>query len=276
MLSLPSLPRLPLRFPCLPRLPRLRTQPTQFTHVRRYSGCFAKKTVNVPISKSRALSFVLRKHLHGSPEKIYGTTILAVRKDKKLVMIGDGQVTQGSTVLKGDTKKIRVLSDGGVLVGFAGSTADAISLVERLEIRLEEHPGQLMRACVELAKMWRTDKFLRHLDATLITADRDTTLMLTGSGDVVEPSNHVVGIGSGSAYAVAAARALYDIPGLSALEIAQRAMKIAGDMCVYTNHNTIVETLDNSPPPPSPSPSPSPSPLPSPSPSSDAKSSTPA
>jgi len=160
------------------------------------------------------------------------------------VMIGDGQVTMGgSMVLKGNAKKIRSLSDGSVLVGFAGSTADAISLVERLETRLEEHPGQLMRACVELAKMWRTDKYLRHLDATLITADKDLTLLLTGSGDVVEPSDNVIGTGSGSAYAVADARALYNVPGMTALQIAQRAMEIASNMCVFTNNNFVIHSL---------------------------------
>jgi len=147
-------------------------------------------------------------------------------------------------VLKGNAKKIRSLSDGNVLVGFAGSTADALSLVERLETRLEEHPGQLTRACVELAKMWRTDKYLRYLEATLIAADRDVTLILTGTGDVIEPSMNIAGTGSGSAYAIAAARALLDVPGLTALEIAKKAMTIAAEMCVFTNENFTIETLD--------------------------------
>jgi ATP-dependent HslUV protease subunit HslV len=161
-------------------------------------------------------------------------------------MIGDGQVTMGgSMVLKANARKVRTLSDGKVLVGFAGATADAFTLVEMLESRLEGKPGQLMRACVELAKQWRTDRFLRHLQAELIAADRDVTLMVTGSGDVIEPTHDVAGTGSGATFAVAAARALIDIPGLSAEDVARKSMNIAADMCIFTNTNFIVHSVDN-------------------------------
>ena len=175
----------------------------------------------------------------------HGTTIIGVKKGGEVVIAGDGQVSLGQTVIKGTARKVRKLSPGGydVVAGFAGSTADAFTLFERLEAKLEAHPGQLTRACVELAKDWRTDKYLRKLEALMAVADKDTSLILTGNGDVVEPQDGLIGIGSGGNYALAAARALIDQDGLTAEEIAKKAMNIAADICVYSNHNIIVEKL---------------------------------
>ncbi len=175
---------------------------------------------------------------------IYGTTILSVRKNGKVAIAGDGQVSLGSTVLKSTAKKVRKLGDGSIIGGFAGATADAFTLFERLETKLEQYPGQLTRACVELAKDWRTDKYLRKLEAMMIVVDRNTSLILTGGGDVLEPEDGIIGIGSGGNFALSAARALIDIEGLSVEEILKKSMKIAGDLCVYTNHNIIIETLE--------------------------------
>jgi ATP-dependent HslUV protease, peptidase subunit HslV len=175
----------------------------------------------------------------------HGTTILTVRKDGKVVIAGDGQVSLGQTIIKGTARKVRVLGKGGVIGGFAGSTADAFTLFERLEGKLEQYPEQLMRAAVELAKDWRTDRFLRRLEAMMIVADRNHSLVLTGTGDVLEPDHHVMGIGSGGNYALAAARALMDTPA-TAEDIARRAMGIAADICVYTNRNLVVEQMDSS------------------------------
>jgi ATP-dependent HslUV protease, peptidase subunit HslV len=178
-----------------------------------------------------------------SPEAIWhGTTILSVRKGNTVVMAGDGQVSLGQTVIKANARKVRKLGDK-IVVGFAGATADAFTLLERLEAKLERHPGQLMRACVELAKDWRTDRFLRRLEAMMAVADKDTSLVLTGSGDVMEPADGLIGIGSGGAYALAAARALIDRPELDAEAIARKALDIAAEICVYTNHNVTIETL---------------------------------
>lgn len=174
---------------------------------------------------------------------IYGTTILSVRKNGKVAIAGDGQVSLGSTVLKSTAKKVRRLGDGSIIGGFAGATADAFTLFERLETKLEQYPNQLTRACVELAKDWRTDKYLRKLEAMMIVVDRNTSLILTGGGDVLEPEDGIIGIGSGGNFALSAARALIDIPDLSAEDILRKSMKIAGDLCVYTNHNVIIETL---------------------------------
>ena len=175
---------------------------------------------------------------------IYGTTILSVRKDGKVAIAGDGQVSLGSTVLKSTAKKVRKLGDGSIIGGFAGATADAFTLFERLESKLEQYPGQLTRACVELAKDWRTDKYLRKLEAMMIVVDSNTSLILTGGGDVLEPEDGIIGIGSGGNFALSAARALVDIPNLSAEDILKKSMKIAADLCVYTNHNIIVEILE--------------------------------
>jgi len=172
----------------------------------------------------------------------HATTILCVRKEGTVVLMGDGQVSMGAMVAKPNAKKLRRLGEG-VIAGFAGSAADGLSLLERLEVKLEEHPGQLMRASVELAKLWRQDKALRQLQAELLVADATTTLTVSGNGDVLEPHDGVMGIGSGSPYAVAAARALIDIPGMDAQTIAAKAMKIASDMCVYTNSNFMVEII---------------------------------
>lgn len=174
----------------------------------------------------------------------HGTTILTIRKGGKVVIAGDGQVSLGQTVIKSSARKVRQLAKGGVIAGFAGSTADAFTLFERLEKKLEQYPTQLTRACVELAKDWRTDRYLRRLEAMMLVADREASLVLTGTGDVLEPEGGVMGIGSGGNYALAAARALVDTD-MDAETIARRAMKIAADICVYTNHNVVVETLDS-------------------------------
>jgi len=171
-----------------------------------------------------------------------GTTIISVRKDGKVVIAGDGQVTFGPTVLKSNAIKVRKLGDGKVIGGFAGATADAFTLFERLEAKLEKYSGNLTRACVELAKDWRTDKYLRRLEAMMIVADKDATFLISGNGDVMEPDGGIVGIGSGGTYALAAAKALYDSTQ-SAKEIATKALTIAGDICIYTNHNITVEEL---------------------------------
>ncbi len=180
---------------------------------------------------------------HASPDVFYGTTILTVRKDGKVVIAGDGQVTLGQTVVKGNAKKVRRVGAGNVIAGFAGATADAFTLFERLETKLERFPDQLKRACVELAKDWRTDRYLRHLEAMMIVADPDETLVLTGKGDVLEPDDNVMGIGSGGSFALAAARALLDT-GLDAESIARKAMAIAASICIYTNGEVVIESLD--------------------------------
>jgi ATP-dependent HslUV protease, peptidase subunit HslV len=174
----------------------------------------------------------------------HGTTIIGVRKDGRVVIAGDGQVSLGQTVIKGTARKVRRMSSGGfdVIAGFAGSTADAFTLLERLEKKLEATPGQLARASVELAKDWRTDKYLQKLEAMLIVSDGTTLLVITGAGDVLEPEHDVTAIGSGGHYALAAARALMDGP-LDAEAIARKAMAIAADICVYTNGNLTVESL---------------------------------
>jgi ATP-dependent HslUV protease subunit HslV len=177
-----------------------------------------------------------------APDRWRSTTILSVRKGGIVVVAGDGQVTAGQTVMKSNARKVRRLAKGDVIVGFAGATADAFALSERLEAKIEQHPGNLARACVELAKDWRTDRYLRRLEAMMAVADSKTSLILSGTGDVVEPEDSLIGIGSGGAYALAAARALLPLD-LSAEEIAKRAMKIAADICVYTNQNIVIESL---------------------------------
>jgi len=172
----------------------------------------------------------------------HGTTILAVRKGGQTVIAGDGQVSMGQTVVKGNARKVRKLAEGRVLAGFAGATADAFTLIERLEAKLEQYPDQLARACVDLAKDWRTDRYLRRLEAMLIVADKSAIFTVTGVGDVLEPESGVAAIGSGGNYALAAARALMEFD-LSAEEVARRAMAIAAEICVYTNGALTVETL---------------------------------
>ena len=173
----------------------------------------------------------------------HGTTILSVRKGGRVVIAGDGQVSLGNTVIKSNAKKVRRIGKGDVIAGFAGATADAFALFERLEAKLETYPGNLARACVELAKDWRTDRYLRRLEAMMAVADRNSSLVMSGTGDVLEPEDGLIGIGSGGAYALAAARALAgsDLP---AEEIARRAMKIAAGICVFTNENITVESLN--------------------------------
>jgi ATP-dependent HslUV protease subunit HslV len=178
------------------------------------------------------------------PAAWHGTTILSVRKGRQVVVAGDGQVSLGNTVIKSNAKKVRRLGGGSIIAGFAGSTADAFTLLERLEGKLERHPGQLQRACVELAKDWRTDRYLRRLEAMMAVADREVSLVLTGTGDVLEPEDGLVGIGSGGGYALAAARALIDVEGLDAQAIARKAMGIAAGICVFTNESLLLETLE--------------------------------
>ena len=176
--------------------------------------------------------------------QMHATTILSVRRKGEVEIGGDGQVSLGNTIVKGDAKKIRKLSGGKVLCGFAGATADAFTLLERLEAKLDQYPGQLLRASVELAKDWRTDRYLRRLEAMMIVADRDITLTLTGAGDVLEPESGVTAIGSGGDYARSAARALLEETDLSAEEIVRKAMGIAASICVYTNSSLTLEKLE--------------------------------
>jgi ATP-dependent HslUV protease subunit HslV len=176
-------------------------------------------------------------------QRVRATTVLVVRRDGKVVMGGDGQVTMGNTVVKGTARKVRRLLDGKVLAGFAGSAADGLTLFEKFESKLKDSGGNLLRAAVELAKDWRLDRALRRLEALLLVADRERTLLLSGTGDVIEPDGPAAAIGSGGTYALAAARALYDNTTLSAREIGERAMKIAGDICIYTNDQHVFEDL---------------------------------
>ncbi|TDI62386.1 MAG: ATP-dependent protease subunit HslV [Alphaproteobacteria bacterium] len=173
----------------------------------------------------------------------HGTTILTVRKGNQVVIAGDGQVSLGDTVIKGNARKVRPLGKGNVITGFAGATADALTLFERLEAKLEQYPKQLTRACVELAKDWRTDRYLRRLEAMMIVADNEVSLVLTGTGDVLDPENGLMAIGSGGNFALAAARALYE-SDMTAEDIARKALKIAAEICVYTNNNIILEKLE--------------------------------
>src|SRR5687768_18077999 len=174
----------------------------------------------------------------------HGTTILTVRKGGVVAIGGDGQVSIGQTIVKANARKVRRLAKGDVIGGFAGATADAFTLFERLEAKLEQYPGQLMRAAVELAKDWRTDRYLRRLEAMMIVADKDVSLVLTGTGDVLEPEHGVAGIGSGGNYALAAARAMMDLD-MTAEEIARKALMIAADLCVFTNRNLVIEKLES-------------------------------
>ncbi len=177
------------------------------------------------------------------PSAWHGTTILSVRKGSQVVVAGDGQVTFGQTVMKSNARKVRRLGKGEVIAGFAGATADALALFERLEAKLEQHPGQLARACVELAKDWRTDRYLRRLEAMMAVADRQVSLCVTGTGDVLEPEDGLLGIGSGGPFALAAARALVGLDGMDAEAVARRAMDIAADICIYTNRSVTIEAL---------------------------------
>jgi ATP-dependent HslUV protease subunit HslV len=190
-------------------------------------------------------SEITRRDMTTSANELWhGTTILSVRKDRQVVIAGDGQVTLGQTVIKSNARKVRRLGDGSVIAGFAGATADALTLFERLEAKLEQYPGQITRACVELAKDWRMDRYLRRLEAMMAVADRSSSLVLTGTGDVLEPEDGLIGIGSGGMYALSAARALVAVDGFDAEAVARRAMEIAAGVCVYTNSNVVLEKLE--------------------------------
>ena len=173
----------------------------------------------------------------------HGTTVLSVRKAERVVIAADGQVSFGNTVMKSNARKLRRLAGGEVIAGFAGATADAFTLFERLEAKLEQYPQQLTRACVELAKDWRTDRYLRRLEAIMAVADKSVSLILSGTGDVLEPEDGLIGIGSGGSFALAAARALVDLDGFDAEAVARKAMKIAAGICIYTNDNVTLESL---------------------------------
>ena len=177
-------------------------------------------------------------------ENFRGTTILSVRRNGKVVIGGDGQVSLGPTVMKGNARKVRRLYKGQVLAGFAGATADAFTLFERFEGKLEKHQGHLTRAAVELAKDWRTDRMLRRLEALLCIADAKSSLMISGTGDVIEPEQDIMAIGSGGSFALSAARALFENTDLGAREIVEKGLHIAADICIYTNHNLVIEELD--------------------------------
>ncbi len=179
-----------------------------------------------------------------NPPQWRGTTIICVRKGDKVVIAGDGQVTLGTTVIKAHARKVRRLAGGNVISGFAGATADAFTLFERLEAKLEMYPSQLTRACVELAKDWRTDRYLRRLEAMMIVADKNASLVLTGTGDVLEPEDGMIGIGSGGSFALSAARALKDVETYTAEMIARKAIEIAAGICIYTNNNIVLESID--------------------------------
>jgi ATP-dependent HslUV protease, peptidase subunit HslV len=198
---------------------------------------------NEALVNSRASRHVLAMNQAHDSVGWHGTTILSVRRNGTVAMAGDGQVSLGQTVIKGNARKVRRIGNGQVLAGFAGATADAFTLLERLEAKLERFPNQLERACVELAKDWRTDRYLRRLEAMMAVADRSHSYTLTGNGDVLEPEDGVIAIGSGGNYALAAARALMDQDGLDAEQIARRAMAIAADICVYTNRNLTLEMI---------------------------------
>ncbi|MCA1855939.1 ATP-dependent protease subunit HslV [Massilia oculi] len=177
-------------------------------------------------------------------EQFHGTTIVSVRRGNQVALGGDGQVTLGNVVMKGSARKVRTLYQGKVLCGFAGATADAFTLLDRFEAKLEKHQGNLMRASVELAKDWRTDRMLRKLEAMLLVADRESTLIITGNGDVLEPTDGIGAIGSGGVYAQSAAKALYENTDMPPGEVVKKALTIAGELCIYTNLNHIIETLE--------------------------------
>lgn len=183
--------------------------------------------------------------LSHNSQTIYGTTIVAIRRENHVVMAGDGQVTLGAQIMKGKAKKIRRIGGGKVLAGFAGATADAFALLERLEAKLDQYPSQLARACVEMAKDWRTDKYLRRLEAMMIVADTQKTFLMSGNGDVIEPDEDVISIGSGGGFALAAAKGMLSVPDvtLDIDVIARRSLEIAADLCIYTNNQIIMETL---------------------------------
>lgn len=196
-----------------------------------------------PGRSGRGIGIAGRMSEPASEMKWHGTTILCLRKGGEVVIAGDGQVSMGATIVKSNARKLRRLGGGAVIAGFAGATADAFALFERLEAKLEQHSGQLVRACVELTKDWRTDRYLRRLEAMMAVADKSVSLILSGTGDVLEPEDGIIGIGSGGGYALAAARALIAVDGLDAETVARRAMAIAADICIYTNDKVTLEKL---------------------------------
>jgi ATP-dependent HslUV protease, peptidase subunit HslV len=203
-----------------------------------------KSSQTTPHSANQARRIDAASNQQGhNMEQFRGTTIVSVRRHGKVVVGGDGQVSQGSTVLKGNARKVRRLYRDQVLAGFAGGTADAFSLFERFEEQLEKHQGKLTRAAVELAKLWRTDRALRRLEALLVVADKESSLIITGNGDVIEPEDSLMAIGSGGAFAQSAARALLDNTNLEAREIVEKSLHIAADICIYTNRNLTIEEL---------------------------------
>lgn len=177
-------------------------------------------------------------------EQYHGTTIVSVRRGNQVALGGDGQVTLGNIVMKGTARKVRTIFDGKVLVGFAGATADAFSLLDRFEAKLQKYQGHLLRAAVDLAKDWRTDRTLRHLEAMLIVADHESTLVITGNGDVLDPEGGIAAIGSGGAYAQSAAKALMENTELAPRDVVEKSLRIAGELCIYTNTNFVIETLE--------------------------------
>ncbi|CAJ0774266.1 MAG: ATP-dependent protease subunit HslV [Ralstonia sp.] len=177
-------------------------------------------------------------------EQYHGTTIVSVRRGNQVALGGDGQVTLGNIVMKGSARKVRAIHDGKVLVGFAGATADAFSLLDRFEAKLQKHQGNLLRSAVDLAKDWRTDRALRHLEAMLIVADREATLIITGNGDVLDPEGGIAAIGSGGSYAQSAAKALMENTDLAPRDVVEKSLRIAGELCIYTNTNFVIETLE--------------------------------
>jgi len=207
--------------------------------------------LDLPITTCSRIPYIANKwekkeiaiNNYNTSELWHGTTILSIRKNNEVVVAGDGQVTLGQTIIKSNAKKVRRLSNGKIIAGFAGATADAFTLFERLEGKLEQHPGQLMRACVELAKDWRTDRYLRRLEAMMAVADNKVSLIITGNGDVLEPEDGIIAIGSGGNYALSAARAMIELEILNAEDIARKAMAIAAEICVYTNDTILVEKL---------------------------------
>ncbi|CAL5227214.1 g10134 [Coccomyxa viridis] len=207
---------------------------TSWRSVRRLTGVLNQLAEAAPLASRGS---TLESSSSTASFQSRSTTVLCVRKGDEVVLMADGQVTRNTEIVKPNVKKVRTMIDGSVIGGFAGATADAFTLFERLESQLEAHPGQLKRAAVELAKLWRLDKYLRRLDATMVVADAKESLTITGNGDVVEPHDGVVAIGSGGPYALAAARALIDLPDYDAKTIAEKAMNIAADTCIYTNHN---------------------------------------
>ncbi len=193
----------------------------------------------------RIQTFYLKINRKFSVQQIHATTIVSVRRGDQVVIGGDGQVSLGNTVMKGNARKVRHLYNKKVLAGFAGATADAFTLFERFEGKLEKYSGHLTRAAVELAKDWRTDRMLRRLEALLLVADKRSSLILTGTGDVIEPEDSLMAIGSGGPYAQSAARALLDNTELSARDVVEKSLHIAADVCVYTNHNLVIEALES-------------------------------